>query len=345
MKKNSKILFFQPNNNYSGSCRVLLTTIQDSYKDCDYKVVTMGRDGFLSQLSPERVVFLKYPLFFGKIVHGPSYLLHCIKLFFVALLWGFSYRHFYINTIMPFPAALAGRLIGCKITYHIHEKFINPDIRERTAAWVMTHIKAKRIYVSRYLKESYNDNRLNSEVRYNKLSRDFINDIEIVPIEKRKRNTLILVSAIASRKKGVDLYYKLAEICPEYRFLLVTGTPVEETMHFLDNKILSNLFIYQGGENVSSYLKQSDLLINLSNPQLFKETFGMTILEGMAYGLPTIVPNAGGPIELVEDGVNGYKVDVTDVYGIKYLIDKILDKNNYKLFCENTLMVFRRMNA
>lgn len=35
----------------------------------------------------------------------------------------------------------------------------------------------------------------------------------------------------------------------------------------------------------------------------------MTILEGMYYGLPAIVPPAGGVRELVEDGVSGYCLD------------------------------------
>lgn len=344
MKKNNKILFFQPNNNYSGSCRVLLTTIQDSYEDCDYKVVTMRRDGFLSQLPSDRVVFMEYPLFLGKIVHGPSYFLHCIKLFFVALYYGFHYRQFYVNTIMPFPAVLAGRLIGCKITYHVHEKFINPDIRERAAAWVMTHIKAKRIYVSNYLKEAYNDVNPNSEVKYNKLSQDFLEKVKVVPFEKRKRDTIVLVTSIASKEKGVDLYYDLAKTCPCYRFLLVTGTTIEETKRFLNQPELPNLYIYQGGDNVGQFMQQSDLLINMSNPFFFQETFGMTILEGMAYGLPAIVPNAGGPKELVRDGYNGYKVEVTDIKKIKSLIEEMFDEKNYGRFCENTLRMFSDLN-
>jgi len=39
------------------------------------------------------------------------------------------------------------------------------------------------------------------------------------------------------------------------------------------------------------------------------ETFGLTIIEAMAYVIPVIVPPVGGIIELVEENKNGFLVD------------------------------------
>ena len=345
MECNNKIMFVQPNNNYSGSCRVLLNIIQDSYFERNYKVVTMGKNGFLSQLPQERVVYLDYPTIFGHILHGPSYILYCIKLFFVVLYYCFSYRCLYVNTIMPYPAVIAGRLIGCKITYHVHEKFINPDAKQRLAERIFTRVRANRIYVSNYLKEAYNDDMESSRVEYNRLSRDFLSSVKIRPFSERERNTMVLVSALPSKQKGVDLYYQLAKSCPEYTFFLITELPEEKVYAFLNATELPNLVVKKGGREVGRYYQLSDLLINMSNPLLFKETFGMTILEGMAYGLPAIVPNAGGPVELVENGFNGYKVDVTDIKKIKELIEEVLDKKNYSSFCNNALEMLKRLNG
>lgn len=345
MKKNKKILFVQPNNNYSGSCRVLLKVIQDNYEGSVYKVVTMGKDGFLTQLPQGNIIYINYPKIFGKIIHGPSYILYCLKLFFVVLYYGIIFRQVYINTIMPFPAVIASRLLGCKITYHVHEKFVIPDIKQRLAEWIFKRVKADRIYVSNYLKDAYDDYRETSIVEYNRLSKVFLESVRLRPFNERKRNTIVLVSALPSKKKGVDLYYQLAKISPEYFFYLITELPEEKVYSFLKGQKLPNLIVKKGGRDVGNYYYLSDLLINMSNPQIFKETFGMTILEGMAYGLPAIVPNAGGPKELVEDGFNGYKVEVTDVEAVKRRLQDILSEDNYETFCQNSLTMFRKLNG
>ena len=40
-------------------------------------------------------------------------------------------------------------------------------------------------------------------------------------------------------------------------------------------------------------------------------------------GLPVIVPTEGGIAEMVEDGVNGYKIDVQNLEEIENKINKI----------------------
>jgi len=52
--------------------------------------------------------------------------------------------------------------------------------------------------------------------------------------------------------------------------------------------------------------------MNLSRPDEWKETFGLTALEAMMYGLPVIVPPVGGIAEIVQDGITGYHIDGKD---------------------------------
>ncbi|HEY9607191.1 MAG TPA: sucrose synthase [Allocoleopsis sp.] len=56
-------------------------------------------------------------------------------------------------------------------------------------------------------------------------------------------------------------------------------------------------------------------------PALF-EAFGLTILESMITGLPTLATQFGGPLEIIQDKVNGFLINPTDHEGTA---QKILD--------------------
>lgn len=56
-------------------------------------------------------------------------------------------------------------------------------------------------------------------------------------------------------------------------------------------------------------------------PALF-EAFGLTILESMISGVPTFGTQFGGPLEIIQDKVNGFLINPTDLEG---MAQKILD--------------------
>lgn len=66
------------------------------------------------------------------------------------------------------------------------------------------------------------------------------------------------------------------------------------------------------------------MVLNLSDTKLWVETFGLTVLEAMAYGLPTIVPPVGGVVELVEEGKNGFLIDSKNVKLISEKLNQML---------------------
>ena len=53
-------------------------------------------------------------------------------------------------------------------------------------------------------------------------------------------------------------------------------------------------------------------------------------------------PNIGGPIELIEDGYNGFCVDVTDAKVVAEKIKEVLGLDNYERFADNALAGFER---
>lgn len=83
----------------------------------------------------------------------------------------------------------------------------------------------------------------------------------------------------------------------------------------------------------------------MTNPQFAVETFGLTPLEAMSSGVPVIVPTVGGIAEMVEDDVNGYKIDVQNLNAIEDKIRQMFEDGKlYSKLSNNAILYSTRYN-
>ncbi len=331
------VLFFHPQNDLTGSTKVLANIIEEEYHDKKVAVVTINnRRGFLTDL-PVKIFSIWCPLYKGSSIPIVSSLFWRIHAFFLALVLGIRSDMFYINTILPYYAVIVAWLFRKNICYHIHEKAIILNKDYKIAEFVFNHTSARKVYVSTYVKNQYpNQRRGMSIVKYNYLPKSYIEAVKIIPVDKRKRNTVTMISSLTVAK-GIFTFLELARSLPRLRFILLVSAPRQKAVDFLGDSIPENLLIVGEANNIHPYLQETDLILNLSIPALSVETFGMTILEAMPYGIPAIVPNVGGPLELVENGYNGFCEVTTDVEVLMNRICFCLEETEYRRLANNTL--------
>jgi phosphatidylinositol alpha 1,6-mannosyltransferase len=112
------------------------------------------------------------------------------------------------------------------------------------------------------------------------------------------------VGRLAAEKR-VDLLAQIATL-PGVRLVIVGGGPAEAAIR---RAVPSAIYLGQrGGENLARIYASFDVFVH-SGPH---DTFGQTLQEAAASGLPVVAPAAGGPLDLVRDGVTGFLVPPDD---------------------------------
>jgi phosphatidylinositol alpha 1,6-mannosyltransferase len=112
------------------------------------------------------------------------------------------------------------------------------------------------------------------------------------------------VGRLASEKR-LDLLAQVATL-PGVRLVLVGSGPAEAAVR---RALPSAVFLGQrGGEQLARLYASFDAFVH-AGPH---DTFGQTLQEAAASGLPVVAPAAGGPLDLVRDGVTGFLVRPND---------------------------------
>jgi phosphatidylinositol alpha 1,6-mannosyltransferase len=116
-----------------------------------------------------------------------------------------------------------------------------------------------------------------------------------------RREVIVGYVGRLATEKRLDLLTDIAAL-PGVRLVVVGGGPAEAA---IKRALPTALFLGQReGENLAQIYASLDVFVH-SGPH---DTFGHTLQEAAASGLPVVAPAVGGPLDLVRDGVTGYLV-------------------------------------
>ena len=188
-----------------------------------------------------------------------------------------------------------------------------------------------------------NIDNVGKHILYNAVEEDFYFNGR-TNCEKREVYKNVLMICSLKRYKAVLEFVELASLNSVYEFKLVVNASQEEIDVFFTNTFLPpNLKIYPVQKNTHPFYSWADIVLNLSRTDEWIETFGLTILEGMAYGIPAIVPPVGGVAELIEENKNGALIDSNNIQLLSRRLKEILD--NKALYAEMKKNSFSRINS
>jgi glycosyltransferase involved in cell wall biosynthesis len=326
-----KIIFIHLFNDRSGSPKVLSQAITAFRKKniLTELITSSHKDGFLNNVADiRRTLFYKRSE--NRYITLFYYIISQFYLFFFCLRYWGQKVVFYVNTMMPTGAALSAKLMGKPVIYHVHETSIKPKLLKRLLRMVISLTAQKSIFVSNYLKETESFKDLDQVVVYNALDSAFLSSAIGIKRERDKTFNILMVCSLKIYK-GLLEFLKIARnFSPNsgFKFHLVINATKDEIKSYFQRIIIpDNVIIHSRQSNMAQYYAQADLLLNLSRPDEWIETFGLTIIEAMCFGLPVIVPPIGGPAEIVRDDQEGYLISCYDTKKICDLIKHLAEND------------------
>ena len=324
--KPKKIIFAHLLNDYSGSPKVLSQVIKAVQKEEFGVELYTGKseNGFLSELTDKHHHYF-YKRLENKYLTFVTFMFSQISLFFKLLKHRNEDIVIYINTMLPFGAGLAGKIMGKPVYYHIHEISLTPASFKCFLRFIVQKTASKVIFVSKSVEEVESFISIPQQVIYNALPNEFVKIAIKSPYQHlRYENFNVLMICSLKAYKGIEEFVYLADRCERQTniiFTLVLNAEQSAIDEYYKGRVLpSNMTLVPRQNNLIPYYQQASLVLNLSRIDEWVETFGLTIAEAMAFGVPVIVPPIGGPIEIVHDGQEGYLISSYETEKIAKII-------------------------
>lgn len=315
-------------NDYSGSPRVLadaINVLSENGNCCN--ILTSQHEGFLNAIEANRFL-IPYFKFDNRYLVLFSYVLsQCYCFLYLSFLLAIDRLRgirttVIVNTMLPFGACIAAKIFAGKCVVYIHETSISPKGLKVFLRAVINYCADNVIYVSEYLAKSEVLKKPVSFVLYNGLRKDLFFNLDFDSKAKFDGRSILFCGSLKSYK-GIFQFIELARRMKEFKFVAALNCKSGDLISLTD--IPSNLTLCAQPKNLQELYERAFLVVNLSIPEQWVETFGLSLLEGMSAGCPVVAPPVGGPTEFVNNDV-GLCIDSSDLKALENYI-RLLGSN------------------
>jgi glycosyltransferase involved in cell wall biosynthesis len=151
------------------------------------------------------------------------------------------------------------------------------------------------------------------------------------PLPAPKTARLTAICGRMTANKGIDVYLRamqrLKDSHPDLHHLVIgegSEALTRELIELADGLGLGERVWFLGHRHDAIALfRVVDVVVSASA----RESFGRTLIEAMACGVPVVATRSGGPEEIVTDGKNGFLVNIGDDAAIAGRVAELLDNH------------------
>lgn len=181
--------------------------------------------------------------------------------------------------------------------------------------------------------------------------------VQVIPTQPKNfsENSIVLgISGRIAEWKGQLFALKaLAPILSNSNNLVleILGSPLfgdekyfEQIQDFIaENDISEKVILLPFCSEPKNIMEKWDLAIHSA---ILPEPFGRTIVESLMLGVPVMVPNIGGPIEIISEGVNGVTYRIGDLDDLSDKVnDFLVNAELRRKLARNTHEIYQKFNS
>ncbi|MDA9212533.1 glycosyltransferase [Gammaproteobacteria bacterium] len=340
MGSKKRYIFVHMLNDFSGSPRVLADfSMAEAIQHENISVVTSRTSGFLDSVHGERISFW-YPRSKSNVFNFISFGLAHLQCFFIVFFlimrsYFFGEKPIVLsNTLLSLSSMLVCRILRARSVVYVHELSIKPKLMHQIAVRVIEYCADDVIFVSKFLKKQFSFKAPLSVVIPNGLRNDF-NDSNYLDFDRKFLKGKVLFVGSLKEYKGIFELITISKMMPEIIFSGILNCSDKELADFIrDNDIPRNLAFESRVDDLENRFRGAFLVLSLSKPKMWVETFGLTILEGMSCGCPCVVPPVGGHLDFFDSSC-GLVADSADTKIITNFILKLKRDQIYWRECSN----------
>jgi len=333
-------------DDFSGSGKVFahaLTELAASGAELRIVVGSAGKSGFIRAAHPAETIFYRFRenRLLLLLLFGFAQLQLFFRILKLCLFWRADIV--YANTVLTPGATLAARLCGRRVVVHMHEVGLGSRLLFRTLLGVTRRTAHRFLCVSKYVRDALTLPGDRAVVVYNSLSQpEWQLALKTASTHSESAPFKVFMACSLKWYKGIDSFLELARreaLKPAstprvLRFQLALNCTEAEWREFAGTAALPpNVDIVFRPPAIYPLYGEASVVLNLSHPEGWIETFGMTLLEAMASAVPVICPTVGGCTELFEDGDGGWRISARDLPALEAVIDRLRRDPAYLLRC------------